>query len=78
MEWKYTPKHEILTDVKAKRELKKLNMTVERLPLIKNSDAALRSLRESGTDTPIGSVVKITRNSRTYGEGLLYYRKIIP
>ena len=78
MFWKHTPKHEVLTDTQAKRQLKLLSMTFEELPLIKYSDAALKKLREEGVETPLDSVVRISRNSITYGENAFYYRRVIP
>ena len=78
MFWKHTPKHEVLTDAKAKRQLKLLSMAFEELPLIKYSDRALKVLREEGVDTPIDSVIRISRNSITYGENAFYYRRVIP
>lgn len=78
MFWKHTPKHEVLTDTQAKRQLKLLGMTFEELPLIKHSDAALKVLRDEGVATPIDSVIRISRNSITYGENAFYYRRVIP
>ena len=78
MFWKHTPKHEVLTDAQAKRQLKVLSIAFEELPLIKYSDRALKVLREEGVDTPIDSVIRISRNSITYGENAFYYRRVIP
>ena len=78
MFWKHTPKHEVLTELQAKRQLKVLSMTFEELPLIKYADAALKVLRDEGVPTPIDSVIRISRNSITYGENAFYYRRVIP
>lgn len=78
MFWKHTPKHEVLTASQSKRQLKVLSMTFEELPLIKYSDAALKKLREEGVETPLDSVIRISRNSITYGENAFYYRRVIP
>lgn len=77
MRWKHTPLHEILTESQAKRTLKAINISHEELPLIKYSDAALESLRQAEQSTPIGSVVRITRNTVTAGDKF-YYRRVIP
>ena len=78
MFWKHTPKHEVLTTSQSKRQLKLLSMAFEELPLIKYSDAALKRLREEGVETPLDSVIRISRNSITYGENAFYYRRVIP
>lgn len=76
MRWKHTPLHEVLTDTQAKRALNAIKVDFDELPLIKFSDAALKELRESGIDTPIDSVIRITRKTITYGEKF-YYRRVI-
>ena len=78
MEWKYTPLHEILSEAGASRELRKVGVSYERLPLIKFNDAALKALRDQGISTEVGLVVRITRTSKSAGEGFRYYRKITP
>ena len=59
-----------------KRELKKINVTLEELPLIKYRDAAIQTLVESGEEVKIGDVIRITRDSKTGGE-ISYYRKVV-
>lgn len=78
MQWKHTPLHEVLTDSQSKRELTKLKLKESELALISYSDAELARLRNDGIQTPLGAVVKITRHSKSAGEGFIYLRKIIP
>tara|TARA_B100001778_G_scaffold217619_1_gene180315 strand:+ start:321 stop:560 length:240 start_codon:yes stop_codon:yes gene_type:complete len=74
--WHFTPKHEKISESQAKRELKKINVTLEELPLIKYRDAAIQTLVESGEEVKIGDVIRITRDSKTGGE-ISYYRKVV-
>ena len=74
MAWYKAPKHEVLSALQAKRELK---LQVEELPLIKLSDAALIDLSNSGITIIPGDIVRVSRNSNTGGEGFRYYRKVI-
>lgn len=77
MHWKHTPLHEVLTETQSKRALNGIKVDFHELPLIKYSDAALKSLRENGTETPIDAVIRITRKTITYGEKF-YYRRVVP
>tara|TARA_B100000073_G_C23706941_1_gene562662 strand:+ start:1032 stop:1271 length:240 start_codon:yes stop_codon:yes gene_type:complete len=74
--WHFTPKHEKLSESQAKRELKKINVTLEELPLIKYGDAAIQVLVNDGEEIKIGDVIRITRDSKTGGE-IPYYRKVV-
>ena len=78
MQWKHTPLHEVLTDFQSKRKLTQLNLKESELALISYADAELARLRNDGVETPLGAVVKITRHSKSAGEGFVYLRKIIP
>jgi DNA-directed RNA polymerase subunit H (RpoH/RPB5) len=77
MNWNNTPLHEILSEAQASRELRKVGVSYERLPLIRYTDAALAALRDEGIETNEGSVVRVTRVSKSAGSGFRYYRKII-
>ena len=78
MGWYKTPKHEVLSAIQAKRELKQLDIAVEELPLIKLGDPALVDLVNStGAIIVPGDIIRISRNSNTGGEGFRYYRKVI-
>jgi DNA-directed RNA polymerase subunit H (RpoH/RPB5) len=76
--WILTPVHIVLSDSAAKKELKREKLDIEQLPWLKYGDAALVKLREEGSETEIGSVVRIERTSEVGGEGYAYYRKIVP
>jgi DNA-directed RNA polymerase subunit H (RpoH/RPB5) len=76
MKWNNTPLHEILSETQASRELRQAGIAYDRLPLIRYQDAALAALRTEGIETNTGSVVRITRDSKSAGEGFRYYRKI--
>ena len=78
MQWKHTPLHEVLTETESKRELARLKLKQSELALISYADAELARLRTEGMETPLGAIVKITRNSKSAGEGFVYLRKIIP
>ena len=71
-----TPEHVILSDAQAKRELKRLGIPKEKLPLISYADAAIQSLIKEGKSITIGAVVRITRKSKTVGEAY-YYRQVV-
>lgn len=77
MGWYKAPRHEVLSPTQAKRELNALNLTEERLPLIKIGDAALRLLVEEGNTVVPGDIIRITRNSEVAGEGFRYYRRVV-
>ena len=62
MQWKHTPLHEVLTETESKRELSRLKLKDSELALISYADAELARLRNEGMETPLGAIVKITRN----------------
>jgi DNA-directed RNA polymerase subunit H (RpoH/RPB5) len=75
-EWKYAPKHIKLTPAQTKKELKAINVSLEELPLIKYSDAAITKLIEEGEEIQVNDVIKIIRNSKVGGM-IPYYRRVI-
>jgi len=77
MEWIHTPPHEKLTPTRWKRELRLLKVDYDELPLILLGDPALVKLIDDGVDVNIGDVICITRNSRTFGQGSKYYRRVV-
>tara|TARA_B100001094_G_scaffold288935_1_gene305472 strand:+ start:689 stop:931 length:243 start_codon:yes stop_codon:yes gene_type:complete len=76
-EWKHAPKHIKLTPAQTKKELKQINVSLEEIPLIKYSDAAITKLVKEGDDIQLNDVIKITRNSKVGGNELHYYRRVI-
>tara|TARA_B110001454_G_C12633027_1_gene397788 strand:+ start:678 stop:920 length:243 start_codon:yes stop_codon:yes gene_type:complete len=73
--WNFTPKHEKMTPTQTKRELKAINISLEELPLIKRSDAAIQILIEQGIEIDVNDVIKINRSTKT-GKEVSYYRKV--
>jgi len=76
MEWTLTPRHEVLTVRQAAKALRDTKMTVERLPLLKYSDAAIQQLIKQGNDVKLGDIIRITRHSLTSNE-VYYYRRVV-
>ena len=71
------PRHELLTDDEADKVLKRLKITRDQLPKIKDSDAAIRTLKAAmNRDIPEKSVVRIIRDSQT-SETAEVYRLVI-
>lgn len=60
-------KHEILSDQKVEKVLKKYRVKVYQLPRIKTSDPAAKAI-----DAKAGNVLKITRESPTAGRAISY------
>jgi DNA-directed RNA polymerase subunit H (RpoH/RPB5) len=75
-EWKHAPKHIKLTPAQTKKELKAINVSLEEIPLIKYSDAAITKLVKEGEDIQLNDVIKILRNSKVGGE-IPYFRRVI-
>ena len=65
------PMHERATDEEKHELLKKYNLSIKQLPMIKNNDPAIKNI-----PLKVGDVVKITRKSATVGE-YVYYRVVI-
>jgi len=71
------PRHELLTDDEADKVLKRLKITRDQLPKIKDSDAAIKTLKVAiNHDIPEKSVVRIIRDSQT-SETAEVYRLVI-
>ena len=77
MEWTLTPLHEVLTDRQAAKALRDTQMTIERMPLLSYSDAAIQALIEQGTEVKVGDIIRITRHSLTV-QTVKYYRRVVP
>ena len=75
-EWKYAPKHTKLTPFQIKKQLKAINVSLEEIPLIKYSDAAITKLVKEGEEIQVNDVIRIDRNSKVGGE-IPYYRRVI-
>ncbi len=71
------PRHELLTDDETDKVLKRLKITRDQLPKIKDSDAAIKTLKVAiNNDIPEKSVVRIIRDSQT-SETAEVYRLVI-
>ena len=64
---KLVPKHEILSEDKVKKVLKKYRVKAHQLPQIKTTDPVVKAI---GAEA--GNVLKITRLSQTAGEAITY------
>ncbi len=61
------PKHEVLPKNKVDELLERYKITLYQLPLIKNTDPAVKEIGGNP-----GDVIKITRESQTAGKAIIY------
>jgi len=74
---KMVPVHELLSEEEAVKVLKRLKITRDQLPKIKDTDAAIKTLEKAMNQSiPEKSVVKIIRDSQT-SEVAEVYRLVI-
>ena len=77
MKHKMVPVHELLSDDETDKVLKRLKITRDQLPKIKDSDAAIKTLEKAmNRSIPEKSVVRIIRESQT-SEVAEVYRLVI-
>ncbi|MGI0081703.1 MAG: DNA-directed RNA polymerase subunit H [Nitrosopumilaceae archaeon] len=67
----YVPKHEIMTKKEAEEVLEKFHTKPTEMPLIYETDPAIK-----GLGVKPGDMIKITRKSATAGESI-YYRYVV-
>ena len=67
----FVPKHELLSEAEEKKLLEELGIVKLKLPKIHKRDPAIRDLK-----TKTGTVIKISRDSKTAGKAL-YYRVVV-
>lgn len=67
----YVPKHEIMTKDEAEKVLEKYHTKPTEMPLIYESDPAIRAL-----GVKPGDMIRITRKSPTAGQSI-YYRYVV-
>ena len=72
MEHKLVPSHYLLSEKETQELFKKYNLTLDILPKILKNDPAIKILERIHDDIPVGSVVKIVRESITAGETVNY------
>ena len=77
MQWTLTPLHEVLTARQTAKVLRDTKMAMDRLPLLKYSDAAIQQLVSQGAEVKIGDVIRVNRQSLTTGVAH-YYRRVVP
>ena len=65
------PKHELLSDADKKKVLEKYNVTINDLPKILITDAAIKHLSVKS-----GDIIQVTRVSLTAGHSI-YYRGVV-
>jgi DNA-directed RNA polymerase subunit H len=71
------PVHELLSDEEADKVLKRLKITRDQLPKIKDTDAAIKMLEKAmNRSIPEKSIVRIVRDSQT-AEVAEIYRLVI-
>jgi DNA-directed RNA polymerase subunit H len=71
------PVHELLSDEEADKVLKRLKITRDQLPKIKDTDAAIKMLEKAmNRSIPEKSIVRIVRDSQT-AEIAEIYRLVI-
>jgi len=67
------PVHELLSDEETDKVLKKLKITRDQLPKIKENDAAIKMLEKAMNQAiPEKSVIRIIRDSETSEEAVVY------
>ena len=69
----FVPQHVVCSQKEVDEVCKKFGITVDHLPKIKITDAALAGLE----DVAPGKVIKILRTSPVTGEEAPYYRKVV-
>lgn len=70
---KMVPVHELLSDEETDKVLKKLKITRDQLPKIKENDAAIKMLEKAmNRSIPEKSVIRIIRESETSEEAVVY------
>ncbi len=65
------PKHSKVSEKEKKELFEKLNINIQNLPIILNSDPGIQNL-----DVKEGDVVKVFRKSPTAGE-TIFYRRVL-
>jgi DNA-directed RNA polymerase subunit H len=77
LEHKMVPVHEFLSEEETEKVLKRLKVTRDQLPKIKDSDAAIKTLEKAmNKSIPEKSVIRIIRDSQT-SEVAEVYRLVI-
>ncbi|MFA5312547.1 MAG: DNA-directed RNA polymerase subunit H [Methanomassiliicoccales archaeon] len=65
LEHNLVPEHRLLSDEEAEAVLSKLKVSKDQLPKIRKSDACIKILERINGDIKEGSIIQITRKSKT-------------
>ncbi|MCE5296234.1 MAG: DNA-directed RNA polymerase subunit H [Euryarchaeota archaeon] len=65
LEHNLVPEHRLLSDEEAEAVLSKLKVSKDQLPKIRKSDACIKILERINGEIKEGSIIQITRNSKT-------------
>ncbi len=76
LEHELVPEHYLVPAEEEEKILKEMKVKKENLPKIRKSDPVLRVLERKYGHIPIGSLIKIVRNSPTAGR-IIVYRVVI-
>lgn len=70
---KMVPVHELLSEEEVDEVLKRLKVTRDQLPKIKEGDAAIKTLEKAmSSSIPEKSIIRIIRDSQTAEEAVVY------
>ncbi|QLH74813.1 MAG: DNA-directed RNA polymerase subunit H [Methanomassiliicoccales archaeon] len=73
LEHNLVPEHRLLSDEEAEAVLAKLKISKDQLPKIRKNDACIKVLEKiSHTDIKEGSIIQITRKSKTAEVAVAY------
>lgn len=67
----FVPKHKVMSEEEANKLMQKYKVTIQDLPKILRTDAAIQEL-----DAKVGDVIEITRDSEIVGKAK-YYRVVV-
>ncbi len=76
LEHELVPEHYLVPAEEEEQILKEIKVKKENLPKIRKSDPVLRVLERKYGHIPVGSLIKIVRNSPTAGR-IVVYRVVI-
>ncbi len=76
LEHELVPEHYLVPAEEEEQILKEMKVKKENLPKIRKSDPVLRVLERKYGHIPVGSLIKIVRNSPTAGR-IVVYRVVI-
>jgi DNA-directed RNA polymerase subunit H len=72
LEHNLVPEHRLLSDEEAEAVLAKLKVSKDQLPKIRRSDACIKILEKINGEIKEGSIIQITRKSKTAEVAVAY------